>query len=219
MKIVSKILSWLFLPLLAPIYAIAIAMYIESTEADFYQRQSLYWLEPMQKEFLLYFFVFFSFLAPALTVLFLQTRGSVTSVMMEKRSERIIPSLMTILFGISLLAIFLVKIPETLPGARFIFGLSLGSLIAVIICTILTFRWKVSLHAAGMGILTGFLYMYYSQMLLFPMWILILAFLVSGMVMAARMVLKLHSLAQLIAGFAIGFASLLVGIKFFFVYY
>ena len=138
---------------------------------------------------------------------------------MEKRTERIIPAIMTVLFGISLLVFLLFKVPENLPGARFMFGLSLGSLLAVVVCTVLTFRWKVSLHAAGMGILTGFLYMYYSQMLIFPMWILVLAFLCSGIVMAARMYLKLHTLAQLIAGFAIGFVSLLLGIKFFFLYY
>ena len=126
---------------------------------------------------------------------------------------------MTILFGISLLAILLFKVPQNLPGARFIFGLSLGSLLAVIVCTVLTFRWKVSLHAAGMGILTGFLYMYYSKMLFFPMLILVLAFIASGIVMSARMYLKLHTLPQLIIGFAIGFAGLVLGIEFFFRYY
>lgn len=219
MKSISKILSWIFLPLLAPVYAVVIAMYVENWEAGFYQEESLFSLDPRAKEFFLYLFTSFSFLAPALTVLFLQTRGSVTSVMMEKRTERIIPAIMTILFGISLLAILLFKVPEGLPGARFIFGLSFGSLIAVIVCTVLTFRWKVSLHAAGMGILTGFLYMYYSEMLIFPMWILILAFIASGVVMSARMYLKLHSLTQLVAGFAIGFVGLVLGIKFFFLYY
>lgn len=219
MKTVSKVLSWLFLPLLTPVYAILIAMYVENMEAPYYSGESLFFLNDRVKEFYLYVFTSFSFLAPALTVLFLQTRGSVSSVMMEKRTERIIPSIMVVLFGVSLLAILLFKVPEDIPGRRFILGLSLGSLIAVVVCTILTFRWKVSLHAAGMGILTGFLYMYYSQMLLFPMWILVLAFIASGIVMAARMYLNLHSLAQLVAGFAIGFASLIVGIKFFLVYY
>jgi membrane-associated phospholipid phosphatase len=219
MKVVSKILSWIFLPLLAPVYAILIAMYVESWEADFYQGESLFSLDERAKEFFLYLFTAFSFLAPALTVLFLQTRGSVSSVMMEKRAERIIPSIMVVLFGISMLAILLFKVPERLPGARFVLGLSLGSLLAVIVCTVLTFRWKVSLHATGMGILTGFLYMYYSKMLIFPMWILILAFIASGVVMSARMYLKLHSLSQLVVGFAIGFAGLVLGIKFFFLYY
>lgn len=219
MKLLSKILSWVFLPLLAPVYAIVIAMYVKSQEAYFYWGESLYALDDRVKEFFLYLFTSLSFLAPALTVLFLQTRGSVTSVMMEKRSERIIPSVMVVLFAVLLLVILLVKVPPVIPGARFIFGLSFGSLLAVVVCTILTFRWKVSLHATGMGILTGFLYMYYSQMLIFPMWILVLAFLCSGIVMAARMYLKLHSLSQLIVGFSIGFAGLVVGIKFFFSYW
>lgn len=219
MKIVSKILSWIFLPLLAPVYALVITMYVESWEADFYQGESLFLLDERAKEFFLYLFTSFSFLAPALTVLFLQTRGSVSSVMMENRRERIIPSIMVVLYGISLLVILLLKVPERLPGARFIFGLAFGSLISVIVCTVLTFRWKVSLHAAGMGILTGFLYMYYSEMLIFPLWILILSFIASGFVMSARMYLKLHSLSQLLVGFSIGFVGLVLGIKCFFLYY
>ncbi|MNK08269.1 hypothetical protein D3C87_261980 [compost metagenome] len=219
MKIISKILSWVFLPLLTPVYALALAMYVESWEADFYQGESLFSLDSRAKEFFMYLFTSFSFFAPALTVLFLQTRGSVSSVMMEKRTERIIPSVMVVFFAISLLAILLFKVPQNLPGARFIFGLALGSLISVIVCTLLTFRWKVSLHATGMGILCGFLFMYYSEMLIFPLWILMAAFIASGFVLSARMYLKLHTLSQLLVGFFIGFTGLMIGIRFFFLYY
>lgn len=219
MNVISKILSWVFLPLLTPVYAIAIAMYVESWEADFYQGESLFSLDSRAKEFFMYLFTSFSFLAPALTVLFLQTRGAVSSVMMEKRTERIIPSVMVVLFAVSLLAILLFKVPQNLPGARFIFGLALGSLISVVVCTLLTFRWKVSLHATGMGILCGFLFMYYSSMLIFPLWILMAAFIASGFVLSARMYLKLHSLSQLLVGFFIGFTGLMIGVRFFFLYY
>lgn len=216
MKIFAKVLSWVFLPLLAPVYAIAIAMYLENWESDFYQENNLFSLDIKAKEVLMYLFAAFSFFAPALTVLFLQTRGSVSSVMMEKRAERIIPSVMTILFGISLLAILLYKVPFGLQGAKFLFGLALGSLCAVIVCTALTFRWKVSLHATGMGILTGFLFIYYSKMLFFPLWVLVLAFLASGIVMSARMYLKLHTLSQLLVGYAIGFVGVISGVLYFF---
>lgn len=217
MKVISKILSWVFLPLLAPVYAIAIAMYVENWENmySFYQDNNLYILDPKAKEVLMYLFSAFSVLAPSLTVLFLQTRGSVSSVMMEKRSERIIPAIMTNLFGISLLLVLLFKVPLALQGSRFLFGLAGGSLLAVLVCTVLTFRWKVSLHAAGMGMLSGFLFMYYSNMLIFPMWILVASFIASGFVMSARMYLKLHTLSQLLVGYAIGFIGMILGVAFF----
>ena len=50
MKVVSKILSWLFLPLLAPVYAVVITMYTESWEADFYQGDSLFSLDEEQED-------------------------------------------------------------------------------------------------------------------------------------------------------------------------
>lgn len=215
MKVLAKLISWIFLPLLAPVYALCIAMFIPSFTEDFFQENSLFVIDFTGKKVLLYLFGFFSFLAPALTVLFLQTRGKVSSVMMDNRTERIIPSVMVILYGISLLSILLLKVPSTFPGSKFLYGLALGSLIAVTCCTIITLKWKVSLHGTGMGILSGFVFCYYANMLLFPMWVLVLTFILSGVVMSARLILKLHTLSQLLIGFAIGFIGLVIGIKFF----
>lgn len=212
MKVVSKFLSWVFLPLLAPVYAISIGMFVENWEMDMFQRNCLYAIFSMEaKQVLMYLFIAFSFLAPAITVATMQIRGNVDSVMLEKRSQRIIPSLLTIVYGIGLLAILYVKVPIVINGGKFIYGLALGSLISVIVCTAITFRWKVSLHATGMGILSGFLSIYFYYMYSYSLWILASVFIASGLVMSARMYLKLHSLEQLVIGYLIGFFGVIAG--------
>lgn len=215
MKRVAKLISWLFLPLLAPVYALLIVLYTPCFSQDSYQISSLYFLDDQAKKVLLYLFGFFSFIAPSLTVLFLQTRGMVTSVMMDNRRERVIPSFMVILYGISLLSILLYKVPSTFTGAPHLYGLALGSLIAVVLCTLATLRWKISLHATGMGILSGFVFIYSVQMIFFPLWILIGLFIISGIVMSARMILSLHDIKQLVAGYLVGVGGVILGELFF----
>jgi membrane-associated phospholipid phosphatase len=217
MEILSKFISWVFIPLLTPIYALLIAMYFPVLTKDFYQENSLFILPDEGKTVLLYLFTAFSFVAPALTILFLQTQGKLKSVMMEDRSERILPAALVVLYAISLFTLLLYKVPETLPGSRFLFGLSLGSLLTVLITTVLTLKWKVSLHSAGMGILTGFVFAYDAQMSIFNMPLLLALFVASGVVMSARMYLKLHTLSQLLIGFFIGFLALLISVAFFFI--
>lgn len=217
MEILSKFISWVFIPLLTPIYALLIAMYFPVLTKDFYQENSLFILPDEGKTVLLYLFTAFSFVAPALTILFLQTQGKLKSVMMEDRSERILPAALVVLYAISLFTLLLYKVPETLPGSRFLFGLSLGSLLTVLITTVLTLKWKVSLHSAGMGILTGFVFAYDAQMSIFNMPLLLTLFVASGVVMSARMYLKLHTLSQLLIGFFIGFLALLISVAFFFI--
>lgn len=212
MKVIASLISWIFLPLLAPVYALCVAMFIPSFAPDFFQRNSLYFLDFEARKILLYLFGFFSFLAPSLTILFLQTRGLVSNVMLDNRKERVLPSFLVIIYGVSLFVILNLKIPLSFPGAVFLYGLSLGSLISVVICSLITLKWKVSLHATGMGILSGFVFYYYANMLFFQLPVLLTLFLLSGIVMSARMYLKLHTLNQLLIGYSIGFIGTILGI-------
>jgi hypothetical protein len=209
MERIAKIISWLFLPLLIPVYAIACVMLVPSEELSPLQQNSLFHLGNEQKLALLSLFSLFCFLAPSFVVVFLRMQGQLSSLMMENRKERYLPAFATVLSGAGLIYTIFSKIKPEMPGYVFIVGLAVGSLLTVLICTIATFRFKISLHAAGMGILTGFLMAYYSQMFVFPMWPIIIAFLLSGIVMSGRAVLKLHSQRELLSGYFVGFISVL----------
>ncbi len=208
MNKVALAISWLFLPLFAPVYALLIALFSVNFESYGFQDNCLFVLQPEQKKAILSLFFIFSFIGPAISVVLLRFSGQISSVMMDKRSERFVPSIMTNLFGISLLSILLWKMDFTFPGARFLFALAAGSCSTVLICTIITRKWKISLHAAGMGILSGFLFGYFNKMEFFNVWLFAGVILLSGLVMSARMFLGAHSLKQLAAGFLVGALNL-----------
>jgi hypothetical protein len=56
-----------------------------------------------------------------------------------------------------------------------------------------------------MGILCGFLMAYFSEMKIYYLSIVVVAFLMSGVVMSMRMALGAHNLRQSLYGYAIGF--------------
>ena len=85
MRVLAHTISWLFLPLLMPIYAITTAMYIPSVETSFFQQDTLYWLNPNFKLVVLAWFAIFSFLAPGLSLLILRYSKSISNIEIDNR--------------------------------------------------------------------------------------------------------------------------------------
>jgi membrane-associated phospholipid phosphatase len=208
MEKLARILSWVFIPLNAPVFALAIAAYLQSDSLT--QRQEVIFLLRDEWKFMLVLvFAFFSVVIPAFTILFLRSSGLITTVMMDNRKERLLPSLFVNASAIALYFVLQTKDPDSLlPSA--IYGLAIGSFATVFICTIITQWWKVSLHAAGMGIITGFLFAYYGGLVFYEFWVLPLSLIASGLVMSARMYLGKHTLAQCLVGYFIGVVSLVI---------
>ena len=203
MEAVARFVSWLFLPLFAPVIALMIGMYLESSQLGIFQSETLFFLPAAHKTFLLSIFTVLAVVFPCLSILYFRMSGRISSLMMDNRIERILPSIFVNGSGV-LLYFLLVKIDphRYLPSA--IYGLSMGSLLTVLICTVITFRWKISLHSAGMGILTGFVFSYFSTQATFAFWVMPVTLIASGLVMSARIYLKAHSYAEILAGYLLG---------------
>jgi len=208
MEKIARILSWVFIPLNAPVFAIAIAAYLQADDLT-HRQEVIFLLRDEWKFMLLLLFAFFSVVIPSFTILFLRSSGYITTVMMDHRKERLLPSLFVNASAIALYFVLQTKDPDgLLPSA--IYGLAIGSFTTVFICTIITQWWKVSLHAAGMGIITGFLFAYYGGLVFYEFWVLPLSLIASGLVMSARMYLGKHTLAQSLVGYFIGVFSLVI---------
>lgn len=200
MTVLARTLSWVFLPLNAPVIALLIALYAQSFVP---LNGDLYSYPVNAKYFLLLVFSFFSIVVPGFTILFLRFSGAITTVMIDNRSERILPSVFVNVSAIALY--FLLRSKD--PDGQFspaIYALSIGSTMTVLCCTIVTRWWKISLHGAGMGIISGFLFGYYYQASAYEFLLLPGSLLAAGIVMSARMYLGKHSLGQCLAGFAVG---------------
>lgn len=202
----AKIISWICIPLLTPIYALLIALYIPTVDKDFLQRNVLCEHPSNVKVAILCIFGLFCVMAPSVVIVFMRMQRMVSSVMLDNRRERYVPAVATIVSGLGLIYTVYTKAGPSISGYYFLLGLALGSFFTVVICTLITFWYKISLHAAGMGILCGFVLAYYSEMRFFPMIVVISVFLISGVVMSMRMLLKKHDLRQSLYGYAVGFA-------------
>ena len=95
---------------------------------------------------------------------------------------------------------------------RFVTGIITVSLFVQVSCILINLRWKISMHSAGSGAISGALVAYAMIFKFNPVWWLCLAIFVSGLVMSSRMLLRQHTLAQVLCGTLVGIACGYLGI-------
>ncbi len=199
MKIFSEVISWIFLPLLMPVYGLVLAMYVPSQQDYLLNEDSLYFLNPAAKEAILYMFLIFSAIAPGLSFLYLHKKGIISTIDMENKRERSIPMLIMLAYCLVLYFLFVIKAPGgILP--KYIYALPLSGVFVTAAYGIIN-RWiKISLHAGGAGILTGFLFAYLFNQIEFHFWVLLFAIIASGLTLSARLYLEKHTPLEVYTG-------------------
>lgn len=138
---------------------------------------------------------------PITLLLFLTKLGTIKSMRIEDQKERSWPLLLTALIYFCSFYIIQGKgIPVFIQ--LFLLGATLGVLFSLVI----NLAWKISLHMIGVGGLCGGIVVIVllsgggSALLLMSL------FVVAGLLGTARLYLKAHSPAQILAGFMAGFA-------------
>ncbi len=87
---------------------------------------------------------------------------------------------------------------------RFMINIIAVSALIQCSCILINMKWKISTHSAGSGGVIGALLAYSTIFSFNPVWWLCLAIFVSGLVMTSRMLLRQHSLWQVLSGTAVG---------------
>jgi membrane-associated phospholipid phosphatase len=202
MKIFSDIVSWVFLPLFMPVYGLLLAMYIPSNEDYILNEDSLYFLTDAAKQAILYMFFIFSVLAPGLSFLLLHKKKIISTIDMENQRERNIPMILMLSYCLVLYFLFIIKAQDNILP-KYVYALPLSGVFVTVTYTFIN-RWiKISLHAGGAGILTGFLLAYASAQVEFETWILVAAILASGLTLTARLYLKKHTQLEVYTGWSL----------------
>lgn len=202
MKTFSHIISWVFLPLLTPVYGLLLALYVPSMPEVLYFRESLYFMSPEAKQALLLMFVTFSALAPGISFLILHKQKVITTIDMEDKTERSIPMFLMLAYCLLLFGIFFYKFPEgQLP--KYVYALPLAGVFVTVSYTLINNWIKISLHGGGAGILTGFLLAYSIDQLIFPFWVIIVAVIASGLTLSARLYLHKHTPREVYTGWSL----------------
>lgn len=144
-------------------------------------------------------------LLPMLSIILLKRMGIVGDVLLNERSDRIIPLLLSAIYC---LVTYFLFARLSIPGiiAINILGLSL----LVIASTLITFFWKISLHMASIGGLTGFLFALPFVLQIDITGLIAMFLIISGFVGWARLRLNAHTPAQVYAGFSMGFFMMII---------
>lgn len=135
---------------------------------------------------------------PIMSMFMLWRSGAVSELAMPVRKERIVPFLLTLIyFG---MAYYLLR---RTPNAATTLALFTGIILALLADLLITLRWKISVHATGMGgligMLLGLLLLHGAGARLLP-----LVLLLAGALGTARLLVSDHTPAQIYAGAVLG---------------
>ena len=197
-KFSANLISYIFHPLFIPLYVGYFLMFIHPTYFVGYGSKEKYWLLIR----VAYTMVFF----PIITVLLLKAIGFIESVFLKTQKDRIIPY---IACGIYFFWGYLVfrnqpSIPSILTA--FTFAVFLSSSVALIA----NIYFKISMHAIGMGGVLGLFVVIMNSNTMLMTGPLSLAFLITGMVCTARLLISNHSDKEIYMGLLVGIACQLV---------
>ncbi len=149
----------------------------------------------------------FTILLPRLCIYVYRRLNGWNPVQLRTREKRAIPYL---LFILSYAACLYLMSRMHMP--RYMCGILVSALLIQVVCATVNVWWKISVHSAGAGGVVGALVAYSTLFMFNPVWWLCVTILVSGAVGTARMLLRQHSLAQVVAGTLVGVVGGYVGI-------
>ena len=158
-----------------------------------------------------------TFVAPAVVTYYFMKMGVITNLYVDDVSERRLPYLVTaIIYGLAtyLFGWQLQPVGQMAPQISFILA---SVTVSLVIITCVSFFWKISAHATGIGgvvaMLAGLLMRSEDYDLLNP---LLVTILLAGLLLSARLQLNAHNPAQILVGFLCGVLVSSITVYFYF---
>jgi membrane-associated phospholipid phosphatase len=196
MKNLAKFISIILHPLIIPTLGVLIILYsgLDFTLLTYEQKRGV----------LLVIFLS-TYVIPLSFMPFFMLRKAGFTIYMETTRERLMPFFLTsAVYFIAFYFLRKIGIPA------FILNYIFASAIAVLLTTIVTNFWKISIHLVGIGGITGLLFFmaihFNYDVFLFST----LSFLLAGFIGSSRLTLNVHSLSQVFAGYALGVFTVLI---------
>ena len=185
----AKVLSVLFTPFYLPILGLLI-LFIFSY---------LSLLPLTYKLFLLLMFYLFTVFLPTALIRFYRRYQGWTLIELGSRERRAIPYVISIF---SYLLCYYIMAATHVP--HFMGSILIAALVIQVACAIINLFIKISTHTAAIGGVTGALLAFSVIFSFNPVWWLCIVLLLAGMVGTSRMILRQHTLAQVVTGFIVG---------------
>lgn len=187
----ARVLSMVFTPFYLPLVGL-VALFV------FSYMNLLPWKYKLMVLGLVYIF---TILLPSILIRLYRHYQGWNLIELGTRERRMIPYVISILcyFGCYyLMTIF--HIPS------FMARILLAALLIQIVCAVINVWWKISTHSAAIGGVTGAIVAFSFLFSFNPNWWLCVVLIIAGMVGSSRIILRQHSLAQVLTGFLVGLA-------------
>ncbi len=187
----ASIISYFFHPLFIPLYSVFLIFQLETLP--------VFIITPTAKWMILALTALSTLSLPLLLFWLFRRKGLIASLKMENRQERSIPYVLMMLVYYMMYFLFSgIRLPA-IVNAFF-----LGTALVILAVAVMTFWWKTSIHAAGMGGATGAFLAIAFLFELDLLWLISLILLCSGLVGYARLKLNAHSPAEVYSGWTVG---------------
>ena len=149
----------------------------------------------------------FTILLPTFLIHLYRRYHGWTPIELGQRERRMVP------YVISILCYFAcVWLMEQQHIPHFMASIVIAALVVQVVCAMINVVWKISHHTAAIGGFAGALFVFADAFGFNPVGWYCLILLVAGILGSARMILRQHSLAQVMAGFGVGFLCAAVSI-------
>lgn len=191
MKSIAHVISTVFQPLLMPTYGVML-LFVYTYFGVIYTRQFWLIISPI---------FLFSFVIPAILIFMLFRMGIISDLSLTKRRERFYPYLITLL---SYTAMMIFYYRMNMP--KWFLLMIAASIAIMVVAIVITLWWKISAHMFGIGgLVGGAMSVSYFVERSNPYYLFMGLFILAGLVGTSRLILKRHTLPQVIAGFLLGF--------------
>jgi membrane-associated phospholipid phosphatase len=196
MKKFYNIISLILQPLLMPTYGMLILININVFDA-----LPLNW-----RIIAILGTLVFTGLVPAAPILLLMRKGAVHDLFISRREERTMPYLFSFLAYI----FWTMFLWHTLQLPLFMVAIGVGTSLSILLITFINLKWKISAHLSGIGGLAGGVFGISYRMAYNPVWLFVIILFLSALVALSRIELKAHTPGQTLAGFLLGFMSVII---------
>ena len=191
---VAKIISVIFHPVFVPLFGLILI----------FSAPTVYSYLPLPAKGMLFIIVLINNIVfPLILLVFFKAINHNLSWKMETRRERMFPLVfVTILYAITSYIII------RYPVSAFIKIYFTGIFFIVFLITIINNWWKISIHAAGAGVLTALVLILSFRMYNVTILPLIMVIIIAGLILSSRLRLNSNTHAQTWFGFLLGFIVL-----------
>ncbi len=187
--LIARVMSMLFTPFYLPLLGLAVLFFLSYLSL----------MPTGYKIFVLCMVYLFTILLPTMLIHFYRRYQGWSPIELGVKERRMVP------YTLSILCYFVcLYLMETFHIPHFMGSILMAALFLQVLCAIINVWWKISTHTAAIGGVAGALIAFSGIFLFNPTWWFCLVMLVAGMVGTSRMILRQHTLSQVLGGFGIG---------------